>query len=430
MAIVKEKLSAEAVKNHFKSIRKEKVGVEGYDDVRKYIEETLPAFAKDIFELRNGYKVENGYKIPAVDVPFHKAILEWYGADIKSFLRAIGIYSGSDSLMSASLRLGSGGLNKDSFERMMLDSGSFGAASTKDIPSDFRFIIPELIAAAIRIGYDGASMNQNWIATTQVLTQNDRIKMPQILRGDGMPTKINEGANMPVGSVEFGQKEVSVFKVGTGFVITDELIQRSSIDMMMIFMQDVGIDMSVGADTQAMSVLINGDQSDLSESAPSVGVNSTSDGITFDDIKLITTRMKRLKHNPTRLITGEQDGVNITSLSRFQGFNGDTKLATILSIIGVPETLINDVQILPSGKIMFLDPNRAMAKLQYGTMKVERQRNIRNQTEELFVSDWIGFANIRRDARVMLDKNSTIGSSPFPAYMDIDSRIAESFNNF
>lgn len=428
--MAKEKLSSEAVRNHFIAIRKEKTGTENYDMVKKHIEETLPAFAKDIFMLRNGFQEENGVMIPALDIPFHKAILSEYGADVKSFLRAIGIYSGSDSLMSASKRLGGTGLNKDSFEQLMLGSTSFGAATTKDVPSDFRFIIPELIAAAIRIGYDGASMNQNWIASTMVLGQNDRIKMPQILRGDGMPSRFNEGSNMPVGSVNFGQKEVSVFKVGTGFVITDELIQRSSIDMMMIFMQDVGIDMSVGSDTQAMSVLINGDQADLSESAPSIGVNNTTTGFTFDDIKRITTRMKRLKHNPTRLITGENDGINITSIDRFQGFNGGTTLATINSIIGVPDTLINDVQILPDGKIMFLDPNRAMAKLQYGTMKVERQRNPRNQTEELFVSDWIGFANIRRDARVMLDKNSTIGASPFPAYMDIDSRIAEAFNNY
>lgn len=427
----KEKISLGAVRNHFVSIRKDGVGKELDVDVKKYIDDSIGDFAKDMFLLRSGNKEdEKGNLVPAVDVPFHKAIEMHYGADIKSFLRAIGIYSSSDSLSGAARRLGANAFNKDGFEKLMMESVSFGANSTKDISTDFRFIIPELIAAAIRIGYDGASMNQNWIATTQTLTNSDRIKMPQILRGDGMPTKFNEGANMPVGSVEFGQKEVSVFKVGTGFVITDELIQRSSIDMMMIFMQNVGVDMSVGADTQAMSVLINGEQSDLSESAPSVGVNSTSEGFTFDDIKRITTRMKRLKHNPSRLITGENDGIDITSLSRFQGFDGVKTLATIQSIIGVPDTLINDVQITPDGKILFLDPQRAMAKLNYGTMKVERQRNPRNQTEELFISDWIGFAIIRRDARVLLDKNSTIGSSPFPAYMDIDARIAEAFNNY
>lgn len=426
----KEKLSLGAVKNHFVTIRKSNVGTEQDSDVKSYIEETLPGLAKEIFELRNGFKEVKGQLLPAINLPFHKAIESYYGADIKSFLKALGIYSGSDSLASAARRLGANGLTNDSFEKLMLESASFGVNSTKDIATDYRFIIPELIASAIRIGYENSSMHKDWIATTQTLTGNDKIKMPQLLRGDGMPTKINEGANFPVGSVKFGQKEVSVFKVGTGFVMTDELIQRTSIDMMMNFMYNVGDDMSIGADTQAMSVLINGEQADLSESAPSVGVENTTTGFQFQDIKRVTTRMKRLKFDPTRMITGEDDGIDITSLSRFEGFDGVRKLASIQSIIGVPDTLVNDVQILPDNKIMFIDPKKAMAKLQYSSMKVEKQRNPRNQTEELFISDWIGFTILRRDARVLLDKSSTIIESPFPDYMDIDSRIAESFNNY
>ncbi len=60
-------------------------------------------------------------------------------------------------------------------------------------------------------------------------------------------------------------------------------------------------------------------------------------------------------------------------------------------------------------------------------MMTERRRNIRNQTEELFVSDWINFAIVKRDARIAEDKDWTFAAHPFPAYMDIDARLAENF---
>lgn len=427
------KLELSRVKAHFKSAQANNgVGTEDENDIRHTIEANFEDFAKDLVEIRAGVKKDSkGNYIKPIDIPFHKAVQVFFGCDVKGFMKSVGIYSQSDTLFDVAMRLGAPSFNKTTMEEILIKGSSFDASNTtKGIAADFRFLIPELIATAIRIGYEGSAMHLNWIAMTQQMSQQ-KITMPRIMRGDGMPTRINEGANIPVGSVQFGKKEASVFKVGTGFEITDELINQSSLDMMFIFLENVGVDMSIGADTEAIRVLLNGEQADLSESAPVVGVDNTTNGFTFKDIKRVTTRGRRLKHNYTRLITGEDDGINITGLDRFEGFNGDTRLASINSIIGVPDRLENDVQILPANKIMFLDPRRAMAKLQFNIgMRVERQRNIKSQKEELYVSDWLGFAIIRRDARVVQDKSVTYAATPFPAYMDIDARIAAAFNSY
>ena len=48
----------------------------------------------------------------------------------------------------------------------------------------------------------------------------------------------------------------------------------------------------------------------------------------------------------------------------------------------------------------------------------------------MFVSNHFGFAVLRRDARVILDNTLTFAANPFPAYMDIDARLAQAFSEY
>jgi hypothetical protein len=142
--------------------------------------------------------------------------------------------------------------------------------------------------------------------------------------------------------------------------------------------------------------------------------------------------MERLKRVVNRLITGENDGLDVSLLEEFKGFAGDTKLGNLNGILGKVLSLANDIWVMPSNQIMLLDPAKAMVKLKYRGMKTESRRNPQNQEDELFVSDHIGFAILRRDARVIIDKSvaysATIGATGgFPTYMDIDSRISTAF---
>ena len=85
---------------------------------------------------------------------------------------------------------------------------------------------------------------------------------------DAAPAKVNEAETIPLGDVSFGQKSVSLFKIGKGFKLTDEVKNYVAIDVLGICLRDFGIQLGYAMDTLAMDVLMNGNKADGSESAP------------------------------------------------------------------------------------------------------------------------------------------------------------------
>lgn len=401
-------------------------------EVRDLYERSLAAFVKQIADTRMGRMFDKfGRPIAAYDVSFNEALKEFFGVDTATWLKQMEIHVGTDTLASTAKAFGNDNLTLTGLQDMLVKHSSFdGVNTTADIDSAHRWIIPELILAAIRTDYEHAAMYRNWIATEQNITQPKAI-MPIIKRGAATPRKLGEGESIPFGTVRFGQKEAKVFKVGIGFKITDELIDQSSINLLFQFLGEVGTDMSIASDVHALDVLINGEQEDGSESSPVIGVE-TNGTFAYRDLKRVVARMERLKRMVTRIITGEDDGLDIALLDEFKGFPGDTKLGNLNGIMGKILALANDIFVMPSNQVMMLDPKKAMAKLKYKGMKTETRRNPQNQEEELFVSDHIGFAVLRRDGRAIIDKSVDYdpvagNTGGFPTYMDIDSRLATTF---
>jgi hypothetical protein len=304
-------------------------------------------------------------------------------------------------------------------EQLMIDTSEFNSSpnSTKSVADDYRFIIPEIFGEAVRTGYQHASLHQSWIAGTQNMSGH-QIVMPRIERGDGVPSIVNEGADLPIGSIKFGKKTVKIFKIGTGFLITDELVMDSKLDHLFIFLGEVGNDMAIGADVHAIKILVNGEQTDGSESAPLIGVE-TANSVQTIDCRRVLTRMARLKKPITHGILNEED--TLLDLNAATPTREEMHIEEYMKIKA-------DNWILPGNQLMFLNNQQAMVKLQYRGMMTERRRNPRNQTEELFISDHINFAIVKRDARIIVDKDLAFSSNGFPSYMDIDSRINVAFN--
>lgn len=442
-----EILELKDIRAHNISMKANRSPLQSRKNIRHSLESKyLESFAKDISEIRSGMRFDQEGKIskrPSRDIYLHHACEKYFGTDVRGLLKLLELDTDGTSLSDVYQRFGGSGdltgkkatellLQRNSFSygnESFADAATRGTAATPQIPSDFRFIIPELISSAIRIGYEGSAKHLLWIAMTENMSKR-KLTMPQIQRGDGVATRINEGSSIPVGSINYSKKEVGVFKVGTGFSITDELVYESSIDMMMQFISQVGIDMAINADVEALRVLISGEQADLSESAPVIGVDTPTTRA-YNDLKTIFWQMDRLANPATRIITNMAEGKLITSLDRLEGFNGDTRLATARTVVGVPETFDIDIHsIIPANQAMYVSPNRAMAKLNYRGMQMEEQRDPKTQKTYLYVTDHTGFAIIRRDGRAIQDRSLSFGSYGFPSYMDIDARIAEAYNNY
>lgn len=446
MATAKEKLSK--LRDHnVAQYKGDRVGTLSKVEVQDAYQENLESFATEVIKTRQG-KIVDKYNrnVPAYDVSLPEAVADYFGIvapdrnhlgqlmtprerdmfAIKKFFKQNDVHFGSDTLETAGQRFGHAGLNVDQVNQLLVSHSSFDATNnTTQIPADFRFLIPELIMAAIRLDYIGGSMHTNWISSTVNISQR-KVTMPQIRRGNAVPRKIGEAESIPFGTVRFGEKEATVFKVGMGFKITDELIEASTLDMLFEFMGQVGTEMAICSDVEAARVLINGEQTNGIESAPVIGVKTPGD-FAFYDLRRTISRLVRLKRNVNRILTSETDGVDISLLPEYRGFAGDKTLGNLNTILGVPNSLENDVFVLPANQIMLLAPDSAMMKLQYRGMKTENRRNPQNQENEMFVSDYVGFAIKRRDGRVLVDKTLDFGTYGFPAYMDVDARINQMY---
>jgi hypothetical protein len=413
-------ISLDKVNSHFKEINVAKsiYGLEKTADVRDTITKDMENFAKEVQETRRGFTAENGTRLAPHYISLSEALAARYGCTVNQFLASLGVYHQEHNLNDLARVCGQDNLTSKQVENLMISMSEYSTpTNTNSFPADYRFIIPEIFAEAVRTGYLHSALHMNWIAGVQPMSTR-KLTMPRIERGDGMPSKVAEGADIPVGSIKFGKKDVKIFKVGTGFTITDEMVNDSALDLVFLFLQEVGSDMSIGADALAIKTLVNGEQIDGSESCPVVGVQTINSLDTLD-LRTYTSRMARLKTPITNGILSEADSLLDLNASRPNREE-----------IHVDEyaKIKTDNWTLPASQGMLLNKAKAMVKLQYRGMVTERRRNPRNQTEELFITDSINFAIVKRDARLIYDKSLAFLSNGFPSYMDIDARINTAFN--
>jgi hypothetical protein len=405
------RLSDEEIRDNNEMLRRNE------DDRNKSV---LEFFTK-LQAVRMGWSSDFKKETTPNNISFSQAVNAFYGKSVNEFLRDIQVFQ-NDTIQSASERMGFSQASKNSVKEWLLDYSNIGVgsfASTKDIDPSYRFIIPEIILNAIRVGYEASARHMRWIGGTQNVSKK-KITAPFIKDGDVMPSRINEGGAIPFGSLTFGQKDVQVFKVGCGFSLTDELIDQSSIEMMTIFLAQVGTKMSIGADVEAMRVLVNGDQANGSESAPVIGVETVSgtNGFLHSDIDNITMQMEMLNMPADMMIGAKSEFIRDLNTA-FP--NRDRE--TISEYTG----LMRDLFLLPAGQLMFINKRNALAKLQYKGLMIETGRNIKHQEDEIFVTDHCGFMNIKRDARVITDRTVAFSSNGFPSYMDIETYLQSGF---
>ncbi len=392
-------------------------------DLTSMVMDDSEQFSKDVAELRSPTRKDRNGKTMAPSLAsFSDMLIERYGINIPKAELA------KDKMAGMRRYLQMLGLSKDStlldvadFLKVELSPNALESYLTTDVAKGLTFIIREVIMEPIRLGFLNASMAQNWIARSQAIT-DQQVTMPQILKGDGTPKYLAEGETIPFGTVQFGQKQVSVRPVGTGFELTEELIYRSTIDNLAEYVATVGEDMGLAKDCLAIDVLKNGEQGDASENAPVIGVESTSNKIDWVDILRIIGQGRRLNNVPTVVITQAEDGLQIALTPEIQGFPGDTNLTRFASIFGkIPDLQNYSHGLVATGTAIFLCPEKCMTELQWRPMKTERRDNPQNRKKEFYTSAYVGYNILRKDARVIVDGSETFAAHPWPSYMDVDS---------
>ena len=285
---------------------------------------------------------------------------------------------------------------------------------------DVRWIVPEIIRSAITLGMRQAPFYPEIIASDQSISGLSAI-MPMINMSDAAPAKVNEAETIPLGDVSFGQKSVSLFKIGKGFKLTDEVRNYVSLDVLAIYLRDFGVQLGYAMDTLAMDVVINGNKPDGSESAPVIGVYETTNGITYKDLLHIWVRAARMGRNFTTMIGGEDQAIEMLNLPEFKERHSGTTEATLNVKSPVPKNANFYIHPgTPDQGLLLIDTTAALIKLTAKQLMLESERIVSNQTQAIYATLTTGFSKMYQDAALILSAEKKFTEFGFPEFMNID----------
>lgn len=285
-----------------------------------------------------------------------------------------------------------------------------------------RWIVPEIIREAITLGIRQAPFYPNIISSDQPINGLQAI-MPFINMSDAAPAKVNEAETIPLGDVSFGQKSVRLFKIGKGFKITDEVKNYVSLDVLGIYLRDFGVQLGYAMDSLAMNVLLNGNKTDGSESAPFIGI-ATADTLVYKDLLKIWVRAARMGRNFQTMIGSEDAAIDMLDLPEFKTKQQGTTQATLDIKSPVPNKASLYIHPgVPANSLVMVDTTAALIKLTAKQLMLESERIVSNQTEATYASLTTGFSKMYQDATVVLDTSKAFSTYGFPDFMNIDPYI-------
>ncbi|MEQ8822635.1 MAG: hypothetical protein RLY93_20555 [Sumerlaeia bacterium] len=297
-----------------------------------------------------------------------------------------------------------------------------------NLADDRKWLVPEVFRSAIREGFVRA-----WYR--EVVAADERVAQPSVVvpsfeYSDAEPKTTAEGESVPVGSVSYKDKTVRLHKHTIGLDISYEAIKYTSLDLAAVFFEDFGSRLAGRLNAYAVSVLENGDQSDLSHSAAVIGVNDTTPGITYADELRLFIRGAMIGRRFSKIVASEEAANVILNLAEHRRKTTRDAAAELpLNVkTPVPEEadLYADAHVT-ANRAIFVDPARALALLTASALEVESQKIIEKQIEKSVASVTAGFASLVRDGRVALDGSIAYAGNGFPAYM---TPVKSTFNQF
>jgi len=312
--------------------------------------------------------------------------------------------------------------NLDSFYQTLGINPSFhtmeNLASMPDFEEGYRWLRPEIVREAVRLGLRRNPIYPDLIASEETVTQK-KVTMPSVNMSDAIPEIIHETETIPVGSVSFGEKDVKLQKMGTGLKISDEVQEYVSLNILSLYLQDAGVKLGLGLDTMAVDVLLNGDGSPNS-GAPVVGVASSTTGIAYRDMLKLWIRMGLLGRTPTALISNEAVALDVLTMDEFSKWspnlgNSKQNLNLRTPIPQNQDYLIHGA--MPAvAKLGFIDKTSAMIKLNASALTTESERIAERQMNGTYVTITTGFAKLFRDAFIVMNGGA---ETAYPSYLDV-----------
>lgn len=292
---------------------------------------------------------------------------------------------------------------------------SFGPITTEAAGGQ-RFVSPEVFLDPVSRGAVQGTYYPDLIMREIPVAQPQAI-VPKIDLSDAVLANSYEAATIEEGTVSYSTKTVTLAKKTKMIKITDEAVKFSSLSLLQIFMEDFGKMMGHTINGMAVDTIINGEQSDLSEQAPVVGVASTVNGVTWYDLMRVAIQLGLVSQAGTQLLGSAQSTLDFVNLNEVKNktFPGAPLLpVNFKGTLALPQDIYPSLKVA-GGKVVINDPSSSIAQLTAQPLMVETERIASKQISGTLMSTYTGFVKIQRKASVVIDP--TIVFSGFPSYM-------------
>jgi len=293
--------------------------------------------------------------------------------------------------------------------------------------SSVRWLVPEIIRDALRLGLRKSPIWADIVAAEQTISQ-PQITVPYLNMSEATPKYTGEAETFAYGALSYGSKSFKIRKMGRALRLPYEVLQYVSLNLTSVWLQDFGVKLNQGVDALLIDVLLNGEQDDGSESAAAVGIETTGT-IKYSDILYIWIRMGRLGRTPVGMIAGEEAAIEILDLDEFK----KREVGSTLKNLNLKTPVPNGANFyihgsMPADQTLIVDNSSACIKYNAQPLLIESDKMIQNQTVDTVASLTTGFGILYRDGRVIMDDSIAVSGNDFPSWMDIDPLEQVSFD--
>jgi hypothetical protein len=313
------------------------------------------------------------------------------------------------------VRIGMGLAQRDQIRRAREAAVSQGPV-TSDGGSQ-RFMSPEVFLDAQRLGLVQSTFYPDLIVREETVPQ-PTVTMPTIDLSKATLVDSNEAATIEEGSVSYGSRDVKLRKKARGLKVTYEAIQYNSLSLMQIFFQDAGQILGHTLNNMAVDVIVNGDQAGGTQAAAVIGVDNTTNGITWKDYMRVAIRGGLIGRTFSQVLGNETTSLNFMMLPEVKDRVQGTPLmnATFRSPLQLPSEVYPSLTI-PTNQVALQDPSMSLVQLTSMPLMVETEKIVSKQIEASYASITTGFAKLMRTASIIIDGSILYSANQFPAWM-------------
>ena len=270
---------------------------------------------------------------------------------------------------------------------------------------DSAVLFPEYIARTVRQGMEENDILPAITATTTIIDAMDYRSIYSVPTDDDMELKdVEEGATIPETEVKTKEHLISLSKRGRMLVASYEAIRFQKLDLFSVMLRQIGAHIQKQQLSDAVDVLINGDDNDNAAVQYTIGttpISGTKGTLGYDQLVEFWGQFDPFTMNTLLCSTGCM--TKMLKIPELQNpltglnFQGTGKLTTPLG------AQLHRTSAVADGVIIGLDNRYALEQVRAGDVLVEYDKLIDRQLERAAITSIAGFGKICTGAACVLN---------------------------